>query len=307
MRSVNRSTISVDNVVDAADSFAGPDDQRSVRGVVRRLARENKVALVSACVILAFVLAAIFAPVLTPYGYTDMDLANRLLAPSFAHPLGTDEGGRDVLARLLFGSRVSLLVGVVPTLLSMMVGTLLGVLAGYLGGAWDNVIMRVADVVLSFPSMLLAMVVMYTLGGGIFNVFLTMALVSWAGVARIVRSETLSLKQGEYVEAARVIGVRWPIIIVRHILPNCIPTLIVLFTLQIPSAILTESSLSFLGMGVQPPQASWGLMVNTGRQYLFFAPWLCFAPCVAIMIIVLAFNYVGDGLRDVLDPHQSEQ
>lgn len=307
MRYIDRSMVPTDNDANAAAPSVEPDEERNARGVVRRLARDNKVALVSACVILAFALAAIFAPILTPYSYDDMDLANRLMPPSFAHPLGTDEGGRDVLARMLYGSRVSLLVGVVPTLLSMVVGTLLGVLAGYLGGVWDTVIMRVADIVLSFPSMLLAMVVMYTLGGGIINVFLTMALVSWAGVARVVRSETLSLKQGEYVEAARVIGVRWPTIIVRHILPNCIPTLIVLFTLEIPSAILTESSLSFLGMGVQPPQASWGLMVNTGRQYLFYAPWLCFAPCVAIMIIVLAFNYVGDGLRDVLDPHQSEE
>lgn len=292
---------------DAAASSAVLDDQHTARSVVRHLVRENKVAVVSACVILLFVLAAIFAPLLTPYGYADMDLANRLMPPSFAHPLGTDEGGRDVLARMLYGSRISLLVGVVPTLLSMAVGTLLGVLAGYLGGLWDTVFMRLADIVLSFPSMLLAMVIMYTLGGGIVNVFFTMALVSWAGVARIVRSETLALKQSEYVEASRVIGVRWPITIARHILPNCIPTLIVLFTLEIPSAILTESSLSFLGMGVQPPQASWGLMVNTGRQYLFYAPWLCFAPCVAIMVIVLAFNYVGDGLRDALDPHQSEE
>lgn len=304
MRYIDHSMVPTDN--DASDSVVS-DDQRDARSVVRRLARGNKLALISAGVILAFALAALFAPMLTPYGYADMDLANRLLPPSFAHPLGTDEGGRDVLARLLYGSRVSLLVGVVPTLLSMAVGTLLGVLAGYLGGVWDTVIMRVADIVLSFPSMLLAMVVMYTLGGGIANVFLTMALVSWAGVARVVRSETLSLKQGEYVEAAQVIGVRWPTILVRHILPNCIPTLIVLFTLEIPSAILTESSLSFLGMGVQPPQASWGLMVNTGRQYLFYAPWLCFAPCIAIMIVVMAFNYVGDGLRDVLDPHQSEE
>ena len=307
MRYIDRSMVPASGDADeAAQVPSEAGGRRTPRDVVRQLARENKIALVSACIILAFALAAIFAPVLTPYGYADMDLANRLLPPSLEHPFGTDEGGRDVLARMLYGSRVSLLVGVVPTLLSMAVGTLLGVLAGYLGGAWDTAIMRVADIVLSFPSMLLAMVIMYTLGGGIANVFLTMALVSWAGVARVVRSETLTLKQGEYVEAARVIGVRWPIILLRHILPNCIPTLIVLFTLEIPSAILTESSLSFLGMGVQPPQASWGLMVNTGRQYLFFAPWLCFAPCAAIMVIVLAFNYVGDGLRDVLDPHRNE-
>jgi ABC-type dipeptide/oligopeptide/nickel transport system permease subunit len=167
--------------------------------------------------------------------------------------------------------------------------------------------MRVADIVMSFPTMLLAMVVMYTLGDGTFNVFLTMVLVGWAGVARVVRSETLKLKQSEYVEAARIIGVKRARIIMRHILPNCLPTILVLFTLEIPSSILTESSLSFLGMGIQPPSASWGLMVNIGREFLYHAPWLCFAPCVAIMIIVLAFNYLGDGLRDVLDPHLQQQ
>ena len=208
---------------------------------------------------------------------------------------------------MLYGSRVSLVIGIVPTLLSMVIGTLVGMCAGYFGGKADTLIMRVADIVMSFPTMLLAMVVMYTLGDGTVNVFLTMVLVGWAGVARVVRAETLKLKESEYVEAARIIGVKRARIILRHILPNCLPTIIVLFTLAIPSSILTESSLSFLGMGVQPPSASWGLMVNAGREFLYHAPWLCFAPCAAIMVIVLAFNYLGDGLRDVLDPHLQGQ
>ena len=268
-----------------------------------RLLRENKVAAFSAVLILIFVLAAVFAPLLTPYDPKQMDIMNRLSAPSAEHLFGTDEGGRDILTRMLYGSRVSLLAGVLPTLMSMILGAALGLISGFAGGIADEIIMRVADVMLAFPSTLLTMLIMYTLGGGLMNVFLTLSLVSWAGIARVVRSETLRLRGSVYVTAARSIGVPKARIILRHILPNCIPTLIVLFTLNVPSAILTESSLSFLGLGIQPPDTSWGLMINQGRQYLYNAPWCSFAPCIAIMLIVLAFNFLGDGLRDVLDPH----
>lgn len=275
--------------------------------VVKRLWRENKLAAASAVVILLFVLAAILAPVLTPYTFDGMDLLNRLAPPSREHLLGTDEAGRDVLTRMLYGSRVSLLVGIVPTVISMLAGAILGIIAGYSGGRTDAVIMRIADVMLAFPSMFLAMVIMYTLGDGMINIFLALALVNWASVARIVRAETLKLKETEFVEAARSIGVKKLAIMFRHILPNCIPSLIVLFTLNIPSAILSESSLSFLGIGIKAPQASWGLMVNTGRQFLYSQPWLSLSPSIAIMLIVLAFNFLGDGLRDVLDPHLKNQ
>lgn len=276
-------------------------------GIAKRLWRENKLAAASAAVILLFILAALFAPVLTPYTFDGMDLLNRLAPPSREHPLGTDEAGRDVLTRMLYGSRVSLLVGIVPTVVSMLAGALLGIIAGYSGGRTDAVIMRIADVMLAFPSMFLAMVIMYTLGDGMINIFLALALVNWASVARIVRAETLKLKETEFVEAARSIGVKKAAIMLRHILPNCIPSLIVLFTLNIPSAILSESSLSFLGIGIKAPQASWGLMVNTGRQFLYSQPWLSLSPSIAIMLIVLAFNFLGDGLRDVLDPHLKNQ
>ncbi len=271
--------------------------------LIRRMIRENKLAAGSAVVIILIILAAIFAPILTPYSYSDMNLMNRLSAPSLAHPCGTDEAGRDILTRLLYGSRVSLMTGVVPTIASMILGAILGVASGYFGGIADSIIMRLADIMLAFPSMLLAMVIMYVLGDGLINIFLTLILVNWASVARIVRSQTLQLKETEFVEAARVIGVsRWRIIF-RHVLPNCIPTLIVLFTLNVPAAILTESSLSFLGLGIQPPDASWGLMVNSGRAFLYNAPWLSLIPSGAIMVTVLSFNFLGDGLRDVLDPH----
>ena len=273
-----------------------------MKDALRRMIRANKLSLVSLIVIFLLILFSILAPWLTPYGEADMDLMHRLSPPSAEHLLGTDEAGRDVLTRLLYGSRVSLMVGIVPTLLSMVIGAVLGVTAGYLGGAVDSIIMRLADIVLAFPSMLLAMVIMYTLGDGLFNVFLTLTLMNWGTVARIARAETLKLKTIDYVEAARSIGMSKGRIIMRHILPNCIPTLIVLFTLNVPSAILTESSLSFLGLGIQPPSASWGLMVNTGRQYLFNTPWLSFAPSGAIMLAVLSFNFLGDGLRDAIDP-----
>lgn len=273
-----------------------------MKDALRRMIRANKLSLVSLIVIFLLILCSILAPLLTPYGEADMDLMHRLSPPSAEHLLGTDEAGRDVLTRLLYGSRVSLMVGIVPTLLSMVIGAVLGVLAGYLGGVVDSIIMRLADIVLAFPSMLLAMVIMYTLGDGLFNVFLTLTLMNWGTVARIARAETLKLKTVDYVEAARSIGMTKWRIIRKHILPNCLPMLIVLFTLNVPSAILTESALSFLGLGIQPPSASWGLMVNTGRQYLFNAPWLSFAPSGAIMLAVLSFNFLGDGLRDAIDP-----
>ncbi len=283
-------------------------EQENFRTITRRLCRENKLAVFSAVVILLFLILALLAPVITPYGYDEIvNAANRLAPPSAEHWLGTDEAGRDVLTRMLYGSRISLLVGIVPTVVSMLVGAALGILAGYLGGRVDSIIMRLADIMLAFPSMLLAMVIMYTLGDGIINIFLALALVNWASVARIVRAETLKLRETEYVEAARSIGVGRFTIMRRHILPNCIPSMIVLFTLNIPSAILSESSLSFLGLGIQKPMASWGLMVNTGRQYLYTNPWLSLAPSIAIMLIVLAFNFLGDGLRDVLDPHLKKQ
>ena len=282
-------------------------EKDGIREQLLRMCRQNKLAVFSAIVILLIILMAIFAPLIAPYGEAEQDLTARLQAPSAAHLFGTDELGRDVFSRVLYGSRLSLIIGIFPTVISLAVGIVLGLIAGYFRGWADYLIMRVADVMLSFPSLLLAMVVMYTLGSSTVNIFIALSLVSWASVARVVRSQTLSLKESEYVEAARSIGVSNKNVMFRHILPNCIPSLIVLFTLNVPSAILSESSLSFLGIGAQPPAASWGLIVNQSKQFLFTQPWLSLAPCIAIMIVVLAFNFLGDGLRDVLDPYLKDQ
>ncbi|MCD8087757.1 MAG: ABC transporter permease [Oscillospiraceae bacterium] len=272
-----------------------------------RMCRQNKLAAFSAVLILVIILMAILAPVIAPYGEAEQDLLNRLQGPSAEHLLGTDELGRDVFTRLLYGARVSLTIGILPSLISLAVGVITGLLAGYIGGAVDYIIMRLADIMLSIPSLLLAMVVTYTMGTSTVTLFVALSMTGWASVARVVRSQTLSLKESEYVQAAQSIGVSKLVIMLRHILPNCLPSLIVLFTLNIPSAILSESSLSFLGIGVQMPQASWGLMVNQAKEFLFTAPWLCLSPCLAIMIVVLAFNFLGDGLRDVLDPYMKNQ
>ena len=256
-------------------------------------------------IVLICVVAAA-APLIAPYDPNAPAITNRFAAPSAEHWFGTDELGRDVFSRLLYGTRISIMIGLVPTLISMTIGTILGLAGGFYGGKIDFVIMRFADIVLAFPSLLLAMVVMYTLGASLINIFIALSIVQWAGTARVIRSQTLSLKEKEFVEAARSLGVRKWIIMLRHILPNCIPNLIVLFTMNIPSAILSESSLSFLGIGAQPPSTSWGLMVYRGKSYLFNYPWLALIPGLAILIFVLAFNFLGDGVRDTLDPYMKD-
>lgn len=283
------------------------DIEESFKEKCKNIIKQNKLAFFSLIMIILIILCAVFANVICRYNPYTQSLKDRLLAPSFAHPLGTDELGRDTLTRIIFGARISLTIGLIPTLISMFIGTILGLVAGYFGGKIDFIIMRFADIMLAFPSLLLAMVVMYTMGGGLINIFIALSLVNWASTSRVVRSETLSLSKKEYVEAAKSMGVGNATIILRHILPNCIPTLVVLFTLSIPSAILSESSLSFLGVGAQPPTASWGLMVVSAKKYLFTQPVMVLAPAIAIMTVVLAFNFLGDGLRDILDPYLKER
>jgi len=276
-----------------------------VRDVVRSF-RKNRMAMVGLGVIILLVFAALGVSFISPHDPYKVDLDQQMLAPSLTNWLGTDNFGRDLFTRILYGARISLLVGLVPSFISMLIGTVLGIVSGYFGGKIDFAIMRLADTMIAFPSLLLAMVVMYTLGATLINIFIALSLVGWAGTARVVRSQTLSLKQKEFVEAAKVNGVSRRVIMVRHLFPNILPTLIVLFSLGLPEAIMWESSLSFLGVGVQPPMASWGLLVAKGKAYLFSAPWMAIMPGVAILVTVMAFNFMGDGLRDALDPYMKD-
>ena len=264
--------------------------------------RVNRAALAGLILIVLIALLAVAAPLVARCDPNKLDLVSMRKPPSPEHWFGTDDLGRDVFARVVYGARTSLMIGFIPSLISLVLGTLLGLAAGYLGKTADAIIMRVADVVLAFPSLLLAMVVMYTLGATMLNMFIALSIINWAGTARVVRAQTLSLKEKEFVEAARSMGVSRMKIALRHILPNCLPNLIVLFTLDIPGAIMWESSMSFLGVG-DPNAASWGLMVSQGKQYAYMCPWLILAPGLAILITVMAFNFLGDGLRDAIDPY----
>ena len=276
-------------------------DQGVFKSILNML-RVNRAALIGLILIILIVLMAAFAPLIARYDPEEVDLSGMRQAPSAEHWFGTDDLGQDVFSRVVYGARVSLMIGFVPSLISLLLGTLLGLMAGYMGRHVDAVIMRAADVVLAFPSLLLAMVVMYTLGASILNMFIALSIINWAGTARVVRAQTLSLKEKEFVEAARSMGVSGWRIVLRHILPNCVPNLIVLFTLDIPGAIMWESSMSFLGVG-DPNTASWGLMVSDGKDYAYMCPWLILAPGLAILITVMAFNFLGDGLRDAIDPY----
>ena len=294
------------------DLTAAPDDvvesvesDSFLRDTVR-VFRKNKMAMLGLILVSLLFLVAFFIPLISPHDPYRVALDEQFLPPSSTYWLGTDNFGRDLLTRILYGARISLLVGIVPSFISLMIGAIMGIISGYYGGRIDFIIMRLADTMIAFPSLLLAMVVMYTLGANLFNIFIALSLVGWAGVARVVRSQTLALKEKEFIEAARAVGTTRAKIMVRHIFPNIVPTLIVLFSLSIPEAIMWESSLSFLGVGVQPPEASWGLLVAKGKEYLFASPLVAIMPGVAILITVLAFNFIGDGLRDALDPYMKD-
>jgi peptide/nickel transport system permease protein/oligopeptide transport system permease protein len=273
---------------------------------IKHMFLTNRFAMAGAAVILLFVIIAVFAPLFSPYDPYALNFDNRLAPMSGEHLLGTDMFGRDVLSRIFYGARISLVIGLVPSAAALAIGTVLGLIAGYMGKAADFIIMRLADVVLSFPSLLLAMVIMYTLGASLLNLFIALSIIDWGVTARTVRAQTLSFREKEFVEAAQALGVKKRKIMFRHILPNCVPSLMVILTLDIPMAVLAEAGLSFLGVGAQPPQASWGLMVSENKSYLFSAPWVALAPGIAIVLLVLAFNFVGDGLRDALDPYMQE-
>jgi peptide/nickel transport system permease protein len=274
---------------------------RNARRAVTRLAR-NRAALAGLVVIAVLILAAVFCPLLAPYDPYRVSLGDRLQAPGSAHWLGTDELGRDILSRLLYGARVSLWVGIVTVALAGTMGVLGGLVAGYLGGYWDAVIMRLADVFLAFPVIILAIAIVAVRGPGLNNVLIALALVFWTNYARVARSVVLTLREEDYTWAARTLGAGPLRIMLRHLLPNALAPLIVLASLGMGNAILAEAALSFLGLGIQPPEPSWGSMLSLGMQFLRDASFLSTSPGLAIFITVLGFNLLGDGLRDALDP-----
>ncbi len=268
---------------------------------LRRL-RQTRLVNFGLVILGIVVLCAIFAPVISPYDPLKQDYLAIAQAPSSAHWLGTDDLGRDVLSRIIYGSRVSLQVGAISVAIAVVFGAVLGLLSGYVGGVVDEVIMRFVDSVQAFPGLILALGLTAALGPSIRNVMIAIGFISSPTIARLARAQTLSIRESEYVSAARVSGASDSRIIARHIWPNATSPIIVQATLLVATAIVTEASLSFLGVGVQPPTPSWGAMLRTGSQYLEVAPWLAFAPGVAIFLTVLSFNFIGDGLRQVLDP-----
>ena len=259
-----------------------------------------------AAIVCVALLAAVIGPAIAGVDPAFQNLPLRLEGPSLSHWFGLDELGRDILARLLAGARISLLVGAVVVGISATVGTLLGSIAGYYGGIVDDVVSRVSDILMAFPGLLLAIAVVAVLGPSLTNVVLALTLIGWVGYARLVRGQVLRVRELEYVQAARALGATTPRILVRHIVPATLPALIVQATLGMGGAILAEASLSFLGLGVQPPTPSWGTMLNYGRSHVLDAPHLTIFPGLAIAVLVLGFNFLGDGLRDALDPTMSE-
>ncbi len=253
-------------------------------------------------IIILFVIAAIFAPLLAPYDPDMINMNNALQQPSAAHWLGTDSLGRDTLSRTIYGTRVSLIIGFVVVIIASVVGMALGLVAGYFGGATYTIIMRLVDTLMAFPMLILALLIASLLGQGINNVIMALAFTMVPAYARLMCGQVLSVKENDYILAGRSLGAGHVRMMLRHLAPNCFPPLIVMMTMMLGTTILAEAGLSFLGIGVQQPTPTWGNMVNDGRQYLLSNPLLSFAPGVAIMLVVYAFNMVGDGLRDALDP-----
>jgi len=247
-------------------------------------------------------LIAGFASFVAPYDPGKTEVSVKLKSPSLLHYLGTDQLGRDVFSRMLYGSRISLSVGFVAVGISIFIGVLVGAIAGYYGGWVDSILMRFVDTMLCFPSFFLILTIVALLGPQIFNIMVVIGITSWMGTARFVRAEFLSLRERDYVQAAHVLGVKDHRIIFRHILPNALAPVFVSATLKVASAILIEAGLSFLGFGVQPPKPSWGNILTEGRMYIFDAWWLTIFPGLAILLTVLSFNLLGEGLRDALDP-----
>lgn len=289
-----------------AEEVTGP--ARSLRADAIRRLRKNKLAVAGLIWIIIVILVAITADIWAPAWLGDpveidstTAAERRLLPPSLDHPFGTDKLGRDVASRVVYGARVSLMVGVLAVAIAVILGLIAGALAAYYGGIWDALIMRTADVFFAFPYILFAIVLIALLGPGLQNVFIAIGVLGWPSIARVFRSSILSVKENEYVDAARAMGASTRRILIRHIMPNAVAPIIVYATMSVGGAILTEAALSFLGMGVQPPDPSWGNLLDDARPFMLTAPHLMIWPGVAILTTVLAFVLLGDGLRDALD------
>ncbi len=276
-------------------------EERLSRIIWRRFKR-NKLAVGGGILVLLLFIIAFLAPLLSPYDPGEINVKNILLSPSKAHLLGTDELGRDILSRMIWASRISLKVGFVAMGIAILIGIILGALAGYYGGRIDNLIMRFVDIMLCFPTFFLILAVIAILEPSITNIMVVIGITSWPGIARLLRAEFLSLKEREFVAAARALGASDRRIIFRHILPNALAPVVVAATLGVAGAILTESALSFLGIGVQPPIPSWGNILTSGKAYIDLAWWLSLFPGIAILVTVLGYTLLGEGLKDALNP-----
>lgn len=289
-------------IASGRDKTGGEIKLVSQRQRAWRTFRSNRTAVIGLVMVIAIVFIAIFAPLIAPHNPLEQSVINRLAKPSASYLLGRDDYGRDILSRVIYGTRVALLVGVLSVLFGGIFGTALGVMAGYFRGRLDTVLMRFVDILLSFPDLITGLLVMAVLGAGMTKLIIAIGLTITPRFARIAYGPTLAVKEKEFVEAARALGQNNRTIVLRHIVPNVSGELIVLASLWTASAIRLEASLSFIGLGVQPPTATWGQMIRDGSRYLTDHPWFSLSPGIALLLAVFAFNLVGDGLRDVLDP-----
>ncbi len=277
------------------------------RRAVPRVLLSSSATTLGVVLIVFVLLMAILGPLIAPYPFDEMNLTDKLSGPTARHWLGTDQFGRDIMTRLFHGAQVSLLVGAGGTAVAMVLGVLLGSAAGYYGRWLDEILMRLIDIVMAFPFIVLAIVLAWVMGPGMNNLILVIGILRTPQFARLTRGSVLATKHKDYVDAARAIGVRGPTILWRHILPNCFSTILIYASLSIATAISTEAALSFLGLGIQPPRPSWGIMLAEGQRFMFDAPWIATFPGIAISLTILGYNLLGDGLRDALDPRIRSQ
>ena len=289
--------------LDVPTKTAQPRRPGPLRSFMRKLFREKRLGAAGAVVAIFFLLVGIFADVLAPYGMNEVDMGARMHAPSWEHPFGTDNLGRDLLSRCIYGAQISVIIGLSVAVISTTISALIGIISGYFGGRIDMLIQRFVDAWMSFPGLVVLIVVASVFGSGITQIILTLGLLIGIGGSRIVRSAVVSVREDMYIHAAKSIGASSARILWRHVLPNVIPPLIVLFSSSVGAAILAESGLSFLGLGVPPPHPTWGGMLSgNGRTYMLQGPWLALAPGICLTLVVYAINVFGDAMRDMLDP-----